>query len=190
VARQECRAYWDETVACITLITGGARSGKSRYALGLAAAARQPAFIATAEPSDDEMRARIARHREERKRDARFHLIEAPIDLAAALRRLPAGADLALVDCLTVWLGNLMHRRGVAETYPEVAAFLRALEHPPCDLVLVTNEVGLGVVPPTEMGRAFRDLAGSVNQQIAARASTVVFMACGLPLFLKKGPSA
>jgi adenosylcobinamide kinase/adenosylcobinamide-phosphate guanylyltransferase len=171
-------------MARITLITGGARSGKSRCALGLAAERPQPAFIATAELLDEEMCARIARHRAERP--ARFHTIEEPLDLAGALRRLPPGTGVAIVDCLTVWLGNLLHHRGAAEQYPEVRAFLQALDQPPCDLILVTNEVGLGLVPPTEMGRAFRDLAGTLNQQVASRAGTVILVVCGLPLFLKK----
>jgi adenosylcobinamide kinase / adenosylcobinamide-phosphate guanylyltransferase len=168
----------------ITLVTGGVRSGKSRYALELGAAREHPVFVATAEPADEEMRTRIARHRAERA--PRFQTVEEPLDLARALRALPAGTEIAVVDCLTVWLGNLMCRLGVAETYPEVGAFLEVLDRPPCDLVLVTNEVGMGVVPVSDMGRAFRDLAGNVNQQAARRAGTVVLLVCGLPVFLKK----
>lgn len=174
-----------------TLITGGARSGKSRYALELAARYARPAFIATAEPFDGEMRARIERHREER--GPRWSVVEEPVDLAAALKRLPAGTEIAVVECLTSWLGNLIHRHGdaVASREPggieEVAAFLASLDRPPCPLVVVTNEVGLGIVPENALARAFADLAGRLNQAVAARAERVVLMVSGLPLVLKGG---
>jgi len=173
----------------ISLITGGARSGKSRYALALAGRHARPAFVATAEPFDDEMRARIERHRQERGEG--WHAVEEPVDLAGALRRLPAGTEIAVIDCLTVWLGNLAHRHGDAvlsedpAEIEEVAAFLAALDRPPCSLVLVTNEVGLGVVPENALARTFIDLAGRLNQAVAARAQRVVLMVSGLPLALK-----
>lgn len=172
-----------------SLITGGARSGKSRFALALATRHSRPAFIATAEPFDDEMRLRIERHQQER--DERWFVIEEPVDLAGALRRLPGGIEIAVVDCLTVWLGNLMHRRGDSvrsgdlEVYGEVAAFLAELDRTARPLVLVSNEVGLGIVPVSPLARAFVDLAGRLNQEVAARAQQVIFMASGLPLVLK-----
>jgi adenosylcobinamide kinase / adenosylcobinamide-phosphate guanylyltransferase len=172
-----------------TLITGGARSGKSRYALGLSAPYARPAFIATAEPFDDEMRARIERHREER--DRRWTVIEEPVHLAAAFQRLPAGTQFVVVECLTSWLGNLVHRHGdsLASREPggieEVAAFLDSLDRPPCPVVLVTNEVGMGIVPVNALARAFADLTGRLNQAVAARADRVVLMVSGLPLVLK-----
>jgi len=175
----------------ISLITGGARSGKSRYALALAGSHARPAFVVTAEAFDDEMRARIERHR--RERAGRWLTVEEPIDLAGALERLPADTEIAVVDCLTVWLGNLAHRRGdavLAEDpgeIEEVTAFLATLERPPCSLVLVTNEVGLGVIPDNALARSFVDLAGRLNQAVAARAQRVVFMVSGLPLALKGG---
>lgn len=168
----------------ITLITGGARSGKSRRALELAAPFSSKAFIATAEPIDAEMRQRIATHREER--DAAFHTVEAPRDLASALNRLPSGVEVAVIDCLTVWLGNLMVAApegadpSQPSTFPEVAAFLERLDDPPCDLIVVTNEVGMGLVPTTSMGRAFRDLAGDVNQRVAGSARRVILMVSGV----------
>ncbi len=169
----------------ITLITGGARSGKSGRALELAAPYARKAFVATAEPIDEEMRQRIARHR--RERDAAFYTIEAPRDLAAACAGWPADVDVAVIDCLTVWLGNLMHAAAddvdlsQPSSFPEVVAFLDWLDHPPsCDLILVTNEVGMGLVPTTPLGRAFRDLAGAVNQRVAARAHRVVLMVSGV----------
>jgi adenosylcobinamide kinase/adenosylcobinamide-phosphate guanylyltransferase len=176
----------------LTLILGGARSGKSRHALELAAHAPRPALIATAEPLDDEMRDRIRRHREERQ--GRFFTLEEPVDLAGALQRLPADTGIAVVDCLTVWLGNLLYRRGDSAfsedpgELAEVAAFLAALDRPPCPLVLVANEVGLGIIPENPLARIFGDLAGRLNQAVAARAQRVVFMIAGLPLVLKGGP--
>lgn len=164
----------------ITFITGGARSGKSRYALGIAANSERPAFIATAEPFDAEMEERIRRHREER--DARFFTIEEPVDLAGALRRIPPGTDLVIIDCLTVWLGNLLHR-GAAEG--EIERFLSALADPPCPLVVVSNEVGLGGIAISPIGRIFADLLGRLNQEVAARAERAVMMVSGLPLMLK-----
>lgn len=173
----------------VILVTGGARSGKSRHALALALARPGPrAFVATAEPMDDEMRSRIECHRRERGSD--FATVEVPRDLAGALGRLPAGTSVALVDCLTVWLGNLMARPGAAACgagaeLPEVAAFLDALGRPPCDLVVVTNEVGLGIVPDNALAREFRDRAGRLNQAVAARADEVVLVVSGIPMVIK-----
>jgi adenosylcobinamide kinase/adenosylcobinamide-phosphate guanylyltransferase len=173
------------------LITGAARSGKSRHALELAAAWPRRAYVATAEAVDAEMAERIRRHRDER--GAGFVTVEEPLDPAAALGRLPAGTDVAVVDCLTVWLGNLVHRRAGAtalrhpEDLPEVAAFLRRLDDPPCRLVVVTNEVGWGVVPENPLARSFRDLAGRVNEAVAKRCERVVLMVCGRPLELAGG---
>lgn len=164
----------------ITFVTGGARSGKSRYALGIAAHSERPVFIATAEPFDAEMEDRIRRHREER--DTRFFTIEEPVDLAGALRRIPPGTDVAILDCLTVWLGNLLHR---GEVDREMERFLSALAEPLCPLVVVSNEVGLGGIALTPMGRRFADLLGRLNQEVAGRAERAVMMVSGLPLVLK-----
>ena len=167
----------------ITFVTGGARSGKSRYALGIAADYQRPAFIATAEPFDAEMEDRIRRHREER--DARFFTIEEPVDLAGALRRIPPGTDVVIIDCLTVWLGNLLHR---GDADGEIERFLTALDDPPCLLVVVSNEVGLGGIAMSPMGRTFADLLGRLNQEVAGRAERAVMLVSGLPLVLKGGP--
>ncbi len=172
----------------VTRVTGGARSGKSSYALDAARAYAGRAFIATAEPTADEMRDRIARHRE--ARGDSFITIEEPVDLAGALGSLGRDTAVAVVDCLTVWLGNLAHRAGgrLPERpgeVPEIAAFLTALAGPSCDLVIVTNEVGMGIVPENDAARAFRDLAGRLNQRIAALADRVVFMVSGVPLVVK-----
>jgi adenosylcobinamide kinase / adenosylcobinamide-phosphate guanylyltransferase len=180
----------------ITLVTGGARSGKSRFALELALRAAHPAFVATAEPLDGEMAERIRRHREER--GGRCLTVEEPVDLAGALGRLPAATDTAVIDCLTLWLSNLLERRerrGIADLpadladLPAVGAFLAALAAPPSALVVVSNEVGMGIIPETPLGRRFTDLVGQLNQAVAARADRVVFMVSGLPLTLKGEPA-
>ncbi len=169
----------------VVLITGGARSGKSRHALEMAGRrAGEKVYIATAEPFDDGMRARIREHR--RERGDSFETLEAPLDLAGALGKIPGNTGVAVVDCLTVWLGNLMHHRGKdKDSYPEVIAFLETLDRPPCDLVLVTNEVGMGVIPESKLARRFRDALGRLNQEVARRADQVVLMASGLPIVIK-----
>ena len=171
----------------ITFITGGARSGKSRYALERTRAARRKVFIATAEITDDEMRQRIERHREERGNE--FSTIEEPLDLANAMNRIPPDTEIAVVDCLTVWLGNLMFRRPCeTDDYAEVEAFLAVLRDPPCSMVIVSNEVGMGLVPETPLGRRFRDVAGRVNQAVAHLSHTAIFMVSGMPIQTKGIP--
>ena len=170
----------------ITLVTGGGRSGKSRFALSMAEGAARRVFIATMEPFDDESRDRIARHRHER--DATWTTVEAPVHLAEAIESLPGDAEIAVIDCLTVWLGNLMHHLGdgLDADSPEIVAFLDALGAPPCDLVIVTNEVGMGIIPDNALARRYRDLAGAVNQLVAARADQVVLIVSGCPVTLKE----
>jgi len=169
----------------ITLITGGARSGKSSHALALARQYPLPrAFIATAEPFDDDMRRRIEHHRAERAEEFDTH--ESPLDLAAAIRTLPGEVCVAVVDCLTVWLGNLLHHfSDTPQLQERIDRFLVSLEHPPCDLIVVINEVGMGIVPHNDLARQFRDLAGTLNQQVAAKADRVVFMVSGCPVLVK-----
>jgi len=168
-----------------TLVLGGARSGKSAYAQALAedrarAGERPPIMIATAEAGDAEMAARIAHHRADR--GEAWRTIETPLDLVAAIRSL-AASDVAVVDCLTLWLSNLMHhRRDIAA---ETIALLQAMEGQAADIIFVSNEVGLGIVPDNALARRFRDEAGRLNQQVAAAAGSVVFVAAGLPLVLK-----
>ena len=170
----------------VVLITGGARSGKSRYALSSAEGAETRAFIATATEVDDEMRLRIETHR--RDRGDRFYTVEEPYDLAGAIGALRPGTEIAVVDCLTVWIGNLMYRYGDdADVQRAITSFMRALESPPCGIVIVSNEVGMGIVPENAMARRFRDLAGNANQEIARIAEQVVFMVSGIPLVTKEG---
>lgn len=168
----------------VLMVTGGSRSGKSRYAVEAALKYENRVFLATAKAFDEEMERRIAAHQCER--DSRFTTMEEPVDLAGALRLLPPGAEVALIDCLTVWLGNLMHRHGDGvDSFPEIDALFEVLEDPPADVILVTNEVGSGIVPDNAMARRFRDLAGNVNQRAAARADKVVLCVSGIPVVIK-----
>ena len=168
----------------ITLVTGGSRSGKSKHALDLASAYRDKGFIATAEPTDDEMRARIERHR--RERDSAFFTVEEPVNLLAALKSLPENTEVAVLDCITVWLGNLFYRGKITDgTCPEIDSFLDSLAAPSCHLILVTNEVGMGVIPADPATRLFRDTAGSINQILADLAHEVIFTVSGIPLRVK-----
>jgi len=169
----------------IYYVTGGARSGKSSFALQLAASYKNKVFLATAEPFDDEMRSRIDKHQEERR--GHFTTIEEPLSLGYALRQIPAGTDVVLLDCLTVWAGNLMHYEGVGEGEidRQIELFFEALRQPPCAMILVSNEVGMGIVPENAMARRFRDLAGLINQRAAARATEAYLLCSGLPLRLK-----
>ena len=170
----------------LTLILGGARSGKSRYAQTLAEASGRPVtVIATARAGDAEMAARIARHRTERP--GHWRTVEEPLALAEALAGR-AGADAFLVvDCLTLWLLNLLEA-GEAVFERERAALLETLPGLSGRVVLVANEVGLGVVPMGELSRRFVDEAGRLNQSIASIADEVVLVAAGLPMHLKGRP--
>lgn len=140
------------------------------------------------------MRRRIRRHREERGDG--WRTVEEPVDLAGSLDRLPGEVEVAVVDCLTVWLGNLLHRTSASTggadmtdpaSFPEIVALLARLEEPRCRLILVSNEVGWGIVPDNALGRDFRDLAGRLNEEVARRADRVVLMVAGRPLELAGG---
>jgi adenosylcobinamide kinase/adenosylcobinamide-phosphate guanylyltransferase len=168
-------------VSRITFILGGARSGKSRYAEALAQKHKGPkTYIATAEAIDAEMCERIAMHKS--RRGGAWITHEAPLDVVAALAETKTG--FVLIDCLTVWIGNLMH--GGRDVRAELAALCDVLKKSKARVVVVSNEVGLSIVPDKALARAFRDEQGFVNQVIAEVADEVVFVAAGLPLFLKK----
>ncbi|HVB83019.1 MAG TPA: bifunctional adenosylcobinamide kinase/adenosylcobinamide-phosphate guanylyltransferase [Candidatus Binataceae bacterium] len=170
----------------VTLITGGARSGKSAYALTLAqqAPGARRFFIATAEALDHEMRERIAHHRANRSAD--FATIEEPIAIGAALSELANRADIVVVDCLTLWISNLlMARRGDEDIVAEARGLGGALAAAPFASVVVTDEVGAGIVPENAMARRFRDLLGWTNQALAQTAGRVVLMVAGYPLRVK-----
>ena len=165
----------------IILITGGARSGKSVRAEARATAfAGKPVYIATAEALDAEMRERIAKHRARRGHEWIEH--ETPLELVPALKATDGGGA-RLVDCLTLWLSNLMHaQRDWSQEAAQLVEALRAQKSP---VVLVTNEVGLGIVPDNALARQFRDAAGTMNQMIAQAADEVEFVVAGLPMRVK-----
>ncbi|WP_417627720.1 bifunctional adenosylcobinamide kinase/adenosylcobinamide-phosphate guanylyltransferase [Pararhodobacter aggregans] len=166
----------------VTLVLGGARSGKSALAerLTLSAAQGVPLYIATAQAWDDEMLDRIALHRAQRDGEG-WQTLEVPLDLAAALSDIKD--QTVLIDCLTLWLTN--HMLAEHDLAAETAALLSALAARAAPTILVSNEVGLGIVPDNALARRFRDEAGRLNQRVAALAETVVFTAAGLPMVLK-----
>jgi adenosylcobinamide kinase/adenosylcobinamide-phosphate guanylyltransferase len=185
-------------VGTIILVTGGARSGKSRFAEQIAANfGARVAYIATAAIGDTEMAARIARHRA--RRSASWQTIEAPYDLLQGVAGLNPDIDVVLVDCLTIWSANRLLRLGEADDdgwwaafdalmqtlSEELAALMALARRSTWRLVLVTNEVGAGVVPPTPLGRAFRDLLGTLTQQVAAEADAVFLVVAGLGMEIK-----
>jgi adenosylcobinamide kinase / adenosylcobinamide-phosphate guanylyltransferase len=165
-----------------TLVLGGARSGKSSFADRLASGSGlDRVYLATATAGDAEMGERIASHRA--GRDAGWRTIEEPLAIVEALARESKSGRVIVVDCLTLWLSNLMH----VQRDPEVEArrLTDFLPQAPGPVVLVSNEVGLGLVPDTPLGRRFRDVQGRLNQMVAAAAPATVFLAAGLPLWLK-----
>ncbi|MEX2647634.1 MAG: bifunctional adenosylcobinamide kinase/adenosylcobinamide-phosphate guanylyltransferase [Alphaproteobacteria bacterium] len=168
-----------------TLVLGGARSGKSAHAEALAAAAGQPIYLATGAARDAEMADRIALHRA--RRGPAWTTIEEPLDLTGALAGACAPGRAVVVDCLTLWLANLLgaERDAGAESERLIALLPRLAGR----LVFVSNEVGLGIVPENALARAFRDAQGRLNQSVARAVETVVLVAAGLPIVLKQGPS-
>lgn len=169
----------------IVFVSGGARSGKSRFAQTLAEGWDGPLlYIATGEARDGEMQARIDKHRQDR--GPRWGTREEPLELGRALRDA-GGHGGALLDCLTLWTSNLMEAAGDDETASlrRIGDFLSALETYPGRLCVVTNEVGLGIVPENALARRFRDLAGRINQQVAARATEAYLVVSGLPVRLR-----
>src|SRR6266705_4362008 len=185
----------------LILVLGGARSGKSSFAERLAASSgRRVAFIATATASDDDMRQRIARHRASRPHD--WITIEEPLNLAGAVRRAAALADVLLLDCITLWLANWLARHGetsdtaMAASSPlfdaaamqEIHNLLATLDSlgPSKTLIVITNEVGLGIVPAYPLGRLYRDTLGLVNQRLAEVAGRVYLLIAGIAVDIKR----
>ena len=169
----------------VTLVLGGVRSGKSHYAQQLGEQAGRVVFIATAQASDDEMRHKIDRHRSNRPQH--WQTVEEPLGLAEAIVRHGPSCDLMIIDCLTIFAANLLEAMGDDKSSIEssVDGLCVALHSPPCSVVLVSNEVGSGVVPPYPLGRRFRDLLGEMNQSVARVATNVLLLVAGLPLVLK-----
>lgn len=179
------KAAGDETgtVPTRTLVIGGARSGKSRNAEALALrTGLEAVYVATATAWDAEMEARIARHRDERA-GAGWHTVEAPLALVEVLRREAVPGRVLLVDCLTLWLSNVM--LGGHDTEREASALVAALPDLAAPIFFVSNEVGWGIVPDHKLGRDFRDAQGLLNQAMARACDRVLLVAAGLPLMLK-----
>lgn len=170
----------------VTLVLGGVRSGKSHHAQQLAEAWDRVTFVATAEHRDDaEMRAKIERHRADRP--LHWKTIEEPLQLHLAIEQASADSDAVLVDCLTLFAANLLEASAddLCAQQAAIDRFCHALVAAPCTMILVSNEVGSGVVPAYASGRRFRDLVGELNQRVAALADTVLLMVAGLPLAVK-----
>lgn len=164
------------------LVLGGARSGKSRYAQRRAEdGPGELVFVATAQPLDDEMAARIVRHQADR--DMRWRTVEAPLDLAGIIASQAIAGRTLLIDCLTLWASNLMFAEHDIDR--EIDRLVTALAGAPGRTILVANEVGLGIVPDNALARRFRDVAGQINQAVASVVDEAVFLAAGLPLKLK-----
>jgi len=170
----------------IVFVIGGCRSGKSSYAMQTAekVPAEQKIFIATCVPQDDEMKRRVARHQKERSQN--WVTVEAPLDLPEAILQNSRRGDVILIDCLTLWVSNLLIETGdekkIEDTIPQL---IEALQKATCPIVLVSNEVGTGIVPENQLARQFRDITGWVNQAVARCANKVVWMVAGIPVTVK-----
>jgi adenosylcobinamide kinase/adenosylcobinamide-phosphate guanylyltransferase len=172
--------------AIVTLVLGGVRSGKSRYAQQIAEHAEKVTFIATAERRDDaEMHAKIERHRADRP--ASWRTVEEPLQLVRAIQQAGEESDAILIDCLTLFASNLLEQCGDdnKQIQLHIDELCSALEKAHCSIILVSNEVGSGVVPAYQLGRRFRNLVGEINQRVAAVSNTVLLMVAGLPFPLK-----
>ena len=170
----------------ITLVLGGARSGKSLYAQELAAKFRRVVFLATLRPLDAEMRRKVAHHR--RERPTAWRTVQAPQRLAEAIRSESANADVLLIDCFTLFVSNVMRlgRQAEAHNRKHVHEICDAIRSSPASVIAVSNEVGSGVVPAFRSGRIYRDLLGQLNQEVAAIADNVLLMIAGVPVPIKR----
>lgn len=182
----------------LTLIIGGARSGKSRYAQQLAVASGEPAlFVATAEPGDDEMRRRIQAHK--RSRPANWQTLEITGNLGPEISRAIGTIPIAIIDCITLLVNNIFNQKAFPnadaralekQVTEEINGLIECFNKSPAHFIVVTNEVGLGIVPDNEMGRLYRDLLGTANQMLAACADKVFLMVAGVPVPVKPGETA
>jgi adenosylcobinamide kinase/adenosylcobinamide-phosphate guanylyltransferase len=170
----------------IIFVIGGCRSGKSNYAMQTAEeiATEQKIYIATCVPQDDEMKRRVARHQKERSQN--WVTVEAPLDLPGAILQNSRRANVILVDCLTLWMSNLLIETGDENKIEEtISQLTNALEKAKCPIILVSNEVGTGIVPENALARQFRDITGWLNQAVAKYANKVVWMVAGIPVTVK-----
>jgi len=171
------------------LVIGGCRSGKSTHALDAAESiGERRIFVATCVPQDDEMQARVNKHREDR--DDSWKTLEIPVEIADAVAHHGPSTDVILVDCLTLWLNNLMmETRNIEEIQHHISALAEALKNADCSVVLVSNEVGSGIGPQNAMARLYRDLAGWANQAMANVCDKVVWTVAGIPVTIKPSPT-
>ena len=171
----------------LILITGGCRSGKSRFALDYSNQHfSRKLYLATSEVLDEEMARRVENHK--KARGPEWQTIEEPIDVIDKIRQYQDKVEVILLDCITLWLSNLMMKGDSdSKIMDEISGLIDTVKRSPISSILVSNEVGLGIVPADPLGRRFRDLAGMANQRIAEVSDTVVFMVSGIPLFLKGG---
>jgi adenosylcobinamide kinase / adenosylcobinamide-phosphate guanylyltransferase len=172
----------------LTLILGGARSGKSRFAQSLCGTSSRVAYLATGLPQDEEMRARIARHRSDRP--SAWTTLEEPLEISSLVNQQARSFDMILLDCLTLWLSNWCweyRNRTIEQIEASVVSEIERLSQASLkvDLIAVSNEVGCSIVPESSIGRQFRDLQGMVNQQVASVAQTVYQMVAGIPVLIK-----
>ena len=170
----------------IILVTGGCRSGKSAHALSLADGldVDRRCFLATCVPGDEEMRDRVARHQQDRGPE--WETIECPLDISGAIRQTAAKDTVVLVDCLTLWMNNILAETVVQDNIEIYINELQvSLKDAPGTVILVTNEVGCGIVPADRISRLFRDMTGLANQRTAATADRVVWMVSGVPVVIK-----
>jgi adenosylcobinamide kinase/adenosylcobinamide-phosphate guanylyltransferase len=167
------------------LITGGCRSGKSRFALDYANQHfSKKIYLATCEALDQEMAQRIEHHK--KMRGPEWHTIEEPIEISDQIKLHGDEVEVILLDCITLWLSNLlMRRKDDAEIVEEISRFIDTIKEKQTSLILVSNEVGLGIVPEDPLGRRFRDLSGMANQKIAEAVNKVILMVSGIPILLK-----
>lgn len=171
------------------LITGGCRSGKSRHALELAEKipASKKIFIATCMPLDDEMKERIDRHKKER--DKSWKTFEVPVQLPEAISEKSRKGDVILIDCLTLWINNLLIEIEDHDVIDQhIRKLILAIKEAKCPIILVSNEVGTGIVPGNKLARQFRDLAGFTNQKVAKCVDRVIWMVAGIPVVIKSKP--
>mgnify|MGYP006299588107 CR=1 FL=1 len=169
-----------------TLVIGGCRSGKSRHALTLAEeiSKKNRAFIATCIPLDDEMRYRVSMHQKERS--VSWKTVEAPVDVPEAIASNSPVSDVILVDCITLWVSNLLMESEDFETVSHrVEQLTKVLKKAECPVILVSNEVGTGIVPENRLARKYRDMAGFANQRLAAHIDRVIWMVAGIPVQIK-----
>ncbi len=172
-----------------TFIIGGARSGKSGYALELGSnIPGRKGFIATAEAFDEEMKERITLHQKTRSSEwaSEWETIEEPVDIAKRLLEIAGLYDVVIVDCLTLWLSNMLCREEDSEHIKtEIGHLTSVLREITCKVIIVSNEVGLGIVPENRMARLFRDLGGWMNQKVASASDEVYLVTCGIPMKIK-----